>query len=299
MPAYGVAFTATFSAWDTATNAPKTGDSGNITPRWSKDGTASALTAPAVTEIDAVNFKGLYKVAISATEAQCFEGTVGGETSTASVVIVPKTYGFVHLPNAAPDAAGGLPISDAGGLDMDAVATGAARALTALPAAAADAAGGLPISDAGALDLDILLARLDAAITTRNAVVPDAAGTAAGLHVATDALITTVDAVVDAIKIVTDNLPNAGALNDLATLASRLSEVRAGYLDKLNVAGTLAHSALVIDVLTLSETLVRMLSFLAGDFALDSTGKIVTHYKQDGLTTEATETISATGRTVV
>lgn len=33
-----------------------------------------------------------------------------------------------------------------------------------------------------------------------------------------------------------------GQLNDLATLASRLSAARAGYLDKLNVSGTLAHS---------------------------------------------------------
>lgn len=39
--------------------------------------------------------------------------------------------------------------------------------LTALPNAAADAAGGLPVSDAGSLDLDTLLARLDAAISTR------------------------------------------------------------------------------------------------------------------------------------
>ena len=41
--------------------------------------------------------------------------------------------------------------------------------MTALPNAAADAAGGLPISDAGALDIDTLLARLDAAISTRYA----------------------------------------------------------------------------------------------------------------------------------
>lgn len=39
---------------------------------------------------------------------------------------------------------------------------------TALPNAAADAAGGLPISDAGGLDLDTLLARLDANISTRS-----------------------------------------------------------------------------------------------------------------------------------
>lgn len=41
------------------------------------------------------------------------------------------------------------------------------RVLLALPAAAADGAGGLPISDAGGLDIDTLLARLDAAVTTR------------------------------------------------------------------------------------------------------------------------------------
>lgn len=55
-------------------------------------------------------------------------------------------------------------------------------------------------------------------------------------------LIDTVDTVVDAIKAVTDVLPNSGALSDLATLASRLSAARAGYLDKLNVTGNLAHS---------------------------------------------------------
>lgn len=38
---------------------------------------------------------------------------------------------------------------------------------TALPAAAADAAGGLPISDAGGLDLDTFLGRIDATLTDR------------------------------------------------------------------------------------------------------------------------------------
>lgn len=40
--------------------------------------------------------------------------------------------------------------------------------LTSLPDASADAAGGLPISDAGGLDIDTLLGRLDAAISTRS-----------------------------------------------------------------------------------------------------------------------------------
>jgi len=41
--------------------------------------------------------------------------------------------------------------------------------MTALPPAAADAAGGIPTSDAGALDLDTLLGRLDAAVSSRMA----------------------------------------------------------------------------------------------------------------------------------
>ncbi len=59
----------------------------------------------------------------------------------------------------------------------------------------------------------------------------------AGLtDLATAAALTTVDTVVDAIKVVTDNLPNSGALDDLATLAARLTALRAGYLDELAAA---------------------------------------------------------------
>lgn len=62
----------------------------------------------------------------------------------------------------------------------------------------------------------------------------DSAGTAANLA--------TVDTVVDAIKAITDALPNAGALSDLATLLARLTSARAGYLDKLNISGNVAAS---------------------------------------------------------
>lgn len=56
-------------------------------------------------------------------------------------------------------------VNDAG--DVYAVVAATNGGFSALPAAAADAAGGLPISDAGGLDLDTFLARLDAAISTR------------------------------------------------------------------------------------------------------------------------------------
>jgi hypothetical protein len=39
-----------------------------------------------------------------------------------------------------------------------------------------------------------------------------------------------------AVKAVTDNLPDSGALNDLATLAARLTAARSGYLDELGSA---------------------------------------------------------------
>jgi len=66
---------------------------------------------------------------------------------------------------------------------------------TALPAAAADAAGGLLITAAGSADIDTL-------ISTANT---------------TAANVVTVDTVVDAIKVVTDALPDSGALTTITT----------------------------------------------------------------------------------
>lgn len=94
----------------------------------------------------------------------------------------------------------------------DAFSTTRGLAGTALPASAADAAGGLPISDAGGLDLDTYIKRLEAAITAEilaridenisaaktltaaydaaKSAAPTAAITAA--HAATDALISAI-----------------------------------------------------------------------------------------------------------
>jgi hypothetical protein len=103
--------------------------------------------------------------------------------------------------------------------------------LTALPNAAADAAGGLPISDAGGLDLD---ARLDAAVSSRLAAASytaplDAAGTRAAVGLAAAnldtqlgtiagyidtevaAILAAVDTEIAAIKAKTDQLVFTGA----------------------------------------------------------------------------------------
>lgn len=92
--------------------------------------------------------------------------------------------------------------------------------LTALPNAAADAAGGLPISDAGSLDVDTLLGRITANVATeakQDTMDTVVDGIQTDLDNATDglgalkALIDTVDGVADAIKSKTDNLPASPA----------------------------------------------------------------------------------------
>ncbi len=95
--------------------------------------------------------------------------------------------------------------------------------LTALPNAAPDAAGGLPVSDAGGLDLDALDSKLDTIIgyvdteiatilSNLGAVLTDTGTTLDGKL---DALATAAGA----IQTVTDNLPDAGALT---TITNRL-----------------------------------------------------------------------------
>lgn len=108
MATRGKAFTAHLYAYDSTTGKPKTGDSANITARLAKDGTGAALTTTTVTEVDATNLPGSYKVSISATEADCDALVVGGKSSTADVFIVPTVYQMERLPDAAPDAAGGV-----------------------------------------------------------------------------------------------------------------------------------------------------------------------------------------------
>lgn len=102
-------------------------------------------------EVDGTNAPGLYRVdppdAAFATGAACvvFHVLVAGASNA---VCSPLKVGIIDV-------------------DLrDSVRAG----LTALPNAAADAAGGLPISDAGGLDMDTLLGYLTAAVATASAL---------------------------------------------------------------------------------------------------------------------------------
>ena len=109
MAIYGESLTIQYVAWDTTNNAPKTGDASNHTLRWVKDGTAAAPTN-SPSEVDATNAPGVYKLTLTASETQCWVGTLCGKSSTSGVVIMPVTLTFERLPTAAPGSSGGLPV---------------------------------------------------------------------------------------------------------------------------------------------------------------------------------------------
>lgn len=112
MATRNVAMTITFVAWDTGNNVGKTGDNGNLTLRWIKDGSASAPTNSS-SEVDSTNVPGVYKITLTATETDCNIGTLAGKSSTADIVVLPITIQFERLPDADPAANGGLPTVDA------------------------------------------------------------------------------------------------------------------------------------------------------------------------------------------
>ncbi|MBM4035641.1 MAG: hypothetical protein FJ291_28200 [Planctomycetes bacterium] len=112
MASRGQSLTISYVAWDTNANAGKTGDAGNHTLRWVKDG-ASAAPSNSPSEVDATNAPGVYKLALTAAECACDVGVLCGKSATANVAIIPVTIAFEQLPTAAPGASGGLATVDA------------------------------------------------------------------------------------------------------------------------------------------------------------------------------------------
>lgn len=109
MPVKGEEFNAYYRAWDKAAKAWKTGDVGNHSIRWTKDGTDAAVTN-GPTEVSAVNHPGLYTVVMTAAEANGNVCAIGGKSATANVEIIPSDYDFRTNPTAAPTA---LAVADA------------------------------------------------------------------------------------------------------------------------------------------------------------------------------------------
>ncbi|HMC88445.1 MAG TPA: hypothetical protein VKI17_02810, partial [Gemmataceae bacterium] len=70
MASRGKSVTVTYTAYDSTTSKRKTGDVGNHTLRWIKDGSSAAPTNAAA-EVDATNAPGEYKLTLTAAEATC------------------------------------------------------------------------------------------------------------------------------------------------------------------------------------------------------------------------------------
>src|SRR5690606_37400873 len=94
MATRGVAIKVQYFALDTANNVGKTGDGGNHTFRWVKDGTSAAPADTTPTEVDSTNFPGLYSLDLSASETACEFGTLYVKSATANILIVPVNISF-------------------------------------------------------------------------------------------------------------------------------------------------------------------------------------------------------------
>jgi len=212
-----------------------------------------------IVEVDATSSPGLYMVcwpdaafATGVSQVQLVVTGTGFAPAVEEIQLVaydPEDavrLGLTALPNAAADAAGGLAISDAGGLDLDTQLAATNEVTAARMGALTDWING------GRLDLildDILadtnelqsddVPGLIAALND-----PTVAAIADGVHDEATAghtsagtfgaqLKTVVDAIqtaANAIQAVTDLLPDAGALTTIGTDTARLTAVRAAVL---------------------------------------------------------------------
>jgi len=209
----------------------------------------------------------------------------------------------IALPQAAPDAAGGLPISDAGGLDLDAILadtnelqTNQGNWLTAtgfLTQANIRTAVGL-----ASANLDTQLGTLSTHDAAAVKTAIEAAGSSIALILADTGELQTddipgtlvtiagyLDTEIAAIKGVTDALPDAGALTTIAADAARLTAARAGALTDLIDGGRLD---LILDALpTTAEVNAEVLDVLATDTLIDGKTLVATlRYLAAGLVGE-------------
>ncbi len=197
MPYKNTAVTVTILVWDVINGVGKTGDSANLTIRGVGDGSEYTPSSPSITEIDSTNLKGLYSVALTASENNYTFNLVGGKSSTTGIVIQPVQW-------------------------MNEVTADVAK----FGGTAGTFSGGLPdvnikkISGTTQTAVDVGL-QLDATISSRTKPAD------------TQARVT----LVDTVTLVTTTTTLANAPLDssgVTTLLSRLSATRAGYLDLLN-----------------------------------------------------------------
>ena len=197
---YGRAQKIAIFAVDTATGVGKTGDASNLTLKISKDGAVNSAASNTPTEIG----YGLYSLELTASECSADLVCVSGVSSTSGVSISPiiATTEAQAIPYAAAGAASGLALTSS----VD-------DCETKIDSVLEDTGTTLPAT----------LATID---TNVDSVLVDTGTTL-------PASLSTIDTNIDSVKLVTDALPDSGALSSLAT-ASALSTV-SGNVDSVLV----------------------------------------------------------------
>jgi len=162
---------------------------------------------------------------------------------------------------------------------------------TALPAAAADAAGGLPISDAGALDLDTMNSNVSAILTDTGTTLPATLGTPAGASMSVDiAAVKT-----DTAAILVDTGTTIPATLGTPAGADLATDIAANQTDLdtiiAAITGTLSEATAVPAA---NASMQAKLNFIASwaRNKLTQTATTMTLYRDDGTTALATSTVS-------
>lgn len=278
-------------------------------------GSATALTLATQTvggahsdggfvEIDATNMPGMYRLDLSDTivaAAGSVTLMLKGATNMAPVAIELQVVSFnpedgvrlglTALPNAAADAAGGLPISDAGGLDLDAKLANTNEVTAARMGALTDWING------GRLDLildDILADTADMqpklGTPAGASVSADIAAVAAALVVIDDFLDTEVAAILTDTG--TDIPALIAALNNLSA-----AQVNAEVVDALNV-DTYAQPGQGAPAATTTMRLMMAYLYKWARNKRDNDGSVNQFYNDDATTVDQKQTTASSGGTV-
>jgi len=276
MPSRGQALVIAFTAWNTEGNAGEPGDSANINPRWIKDGILTTPTNTSPAEKNAASAPGEYTLTFTGAECTCNTGKFCGNSSTTNVAIIPQAYTFEQaLPLPAPDAAGGLPISDAGGLNTD----GISSAVWAVAARTLTAATG--ITNTGAqirLDgADHTMVNTTGIITATSVTVSDKTG----FSLSTAGVNTVCDQVWDELIADHTGATTFGGKNQKAVPSETIADYRATGFSIHSAAdvGTTIW-AKAVDVANFASTLKILLAANAGETTVDNTNKVVSYRDQ-------------------
>jgi hypothetical protein len=234
-------------AFDATSNVPKTGDAANLTAYVSKDhGAVTVLGDTSATEFDATNAPGWYWFDLTQAETNADNLMFTGKSATANIKIVGRALTTL------PANFGATSINSSGQLDMIKMAgtTLTGRDIGASVLLSSGTGAGQVSLSSGLVDITQAAAdkvwssatRTLSAFSTALAVsvwdvLASAVATASsiGLQIKTN---------LDVVLSTRLGTPAGASLSaDLATLLSRLSSARAGYMDNLNVGGNVASSA--------------------------------------------------------